>query len=84
MEWTYKKEGKADFQQVYYFHRIDCKTILKGHLKKRSAVIITSKQVKLVINQTKASDDGIYRMKIQGSETAICVVNCTTRSKSIK
>ena len=54
-----------------------------GHIK-RSAVIITSKQVKLVIKQTKASDDGIYRMKIQGSETAICEVNCITRSKSIK
>ena len=68
------------FQRVYYYLP-DRRNISYEHLKDRATHKQTSKQIKLVIHETKASDDGIYRMKIEGSDTAICDVIYTTRSK---
>ena len=73
VEWTMNGD------LVYYNYNNE--TYSHKHLKSRATHQETSKQIKLIIHETKASDDGIYEAKIQGTHTATCQVNYTTRSK---
>ena len=66
---------------VYYNNYYNNETYSYKHLKGRATHQETIKQIKLIIHETKASDDGTYEAKIQESDTAICQVNYTTRSK---
>ena len=80
VEWKYKKTNETSFQQVYYYD-FENENASYRHLKDRATHIQTRTQMKLVIQKTKASDDGIYRGKIEGSGKAQCEVSYVTRSK---
>ena len=80
VEWSYQAPKTTSFQRVYYYQR-DGRNASFGHLTGRATHKQTRTQIKLVIQNTVSTDDGIYRGKIQGSDTAICDVNYTTRSK---
>ena len=79
--WTYQKPNTTKLLQVYYYLP-NGRNASYEHLKDRATHIQTSTQMKLIIHETKASDDGIYRGTIEGSEgKATCEVKYTTRSK---
>ena len=80
VEWTYQPPNATSFQRVYYYVT-DGRNASYGHLKGRATHKQTRTQIRLVIQNTVSTDDGIYRGKIQGSDTAICDVNYITRSK---
>ena len=82
VEWTYQAPNTTGFKEVY-FYLSNGRYSSNGHLKDRATHKQTDTQMKLIINETKAFDDGIYRGKIQGSSTATCQVNYITRSKVI-
>ena len=74
-------EWEMNGDRVYYNNNYNNETYSYKHLKGRATHQETSKQIKLIIHETKASDDGTYEAKIQGTRTATCQVNYITRSK---
>ena len=80
VEWTYQAPNTTFFTPVYIYLP-DGRNSSFGNLKDRATHMQTRTQMKLIIHETEASDDGIYRAKIQGSDTAICQVSYITRGK---
>ena len=84
VEWTYQAPNATSFTPVYYYIPSG-RNITYEHLKDRATHVQTSTQMKLIIINTVSTDDGIYKGKIQGNDTAICEVNYTTQgNNSIK
>ena len=81
VEWAYEAPNAMSFQRVYYYIKSG-RNISSGHLTGRDTHKQTITQIKLVIQKTISTDDGIYRGKIAGNNTAICDVNYKTRSKA--